>query len=149
MDKSEKDMYGEIYRSAKSGADTILALLPRVKNEQLMGELTTQLDGYLSFASRAESGLAQCHEKPKEVSKAKTFATKAGIAAETMFDASPSHIAELLIRENSDDVVSLDRARNKAERSIEPSASVSEAYELGGELLSFRKKNLERMRKYL
>ena len=149
MDKSEKDMFGEVYRSAKSGADTILALLPRVKNEQLMGDLTTQLNGYLSFAFRAEGGLAQCHAKPKEESKAKTFATKAGIAAETMFDASPSHIAELLIRENSNDVVTLDRARNKAERSIEPSANVSEAYELGGELMAFRQKNLERMKKYL
>ena len=149
MNTSDKEMYCEVYRSSKMGTESILALMPKVENKQLRADMVTQMNGYGSFAQRAEQGLAGEHITPQEEKKSKVFAAKSGIAAETLFDSSPSHIAELMIRGSGADIVSITRAQNEATHGQERISSETEAYKLCSELVEFENQSIERMKKYL
>ena len=142
-------MLCEIYRSAKMGTESLLAIMPKVKNDQLRADITTQLNGYGQFAERAESGLSRSNVQVKDEKKSKVFAAKTGIAAETMFDSSPSHVAELIIRGSEADVVSITRTQNEATHGTERISGNTEAYNLCSELIGFENANIERMKKYL
>lgn len=145
----ERELYAEIYRSSKMGTESILALLSKVDNDSLRCDMTNQMNGYGSFAERAERGLTRCNATAKEEKKAKVIAAKTGIAAETMFDTSPSNIAELIIRGSGVGIVSITRAQNEATHGQCRIPTTAEAYTLSAELIDFENQNIERMKKYL
>lgn len=149
MNRSDKEMYCEVYRSSTMGTESILALMPKVENEQLKADMVTQMNGYGSFAERAKRGLEAEHVTPEEEKKSKVFAAKSGIAAETMFDTSPSHIAELMIRGSGADIVSITRSQNEATHGQTRISEATEAFKLCSELVDFENQNIERMKKYL
>lgn len=149
MNTPDKEMYCEVYRSSKMGTESILALMPKVENEQLKADMVTQMNGYGSFAERAKSGLAQGHVTAEEEKKSKVFAAKSGIAAETLFDSSTSHIAELIIRGSGADIVSITRSQNEATHGQTRISEETPAYKLCSELVEFENQNIERMKKYL
>lgn len=144
-----KELYSEIYRSSKMGIESILALMPKVKNDAQRQDMTAQMNGYGSFAERAERGLTRCNAKAEEEKKLKVLAAKTGIAAETMFDTSPSNIAELMIRGSGADIISLTRAQNEATHGQKRIPVTDEAYTLSAEMINFENQSIERMKKYL
>ena len=146
---SKNELYCEIYRSAKMGTESILSLLPKVENDSQRADMTTQMNGYGKFAERAKSGLSLCNAHAEEEKKSKVFAAKTGIAAETMFDSSASHIAELMIRGSNADIISITRAQNQATHGKERIPTTDEAYSLSCELIDFENRSIERMKKYL
>ena len=149
MNTSDKEMYCEVYRSSKMGTESILALMPKVENEQLRADMVTQMNGYGGFADRAKQGLASAGMTAEEEKKSKVFAAKSGIAAETLFDTRPSHIAELMIRGSGADIVSITRAQNEATHGKVRIDTPTEAYRLCSELVDFENQSIERMKKYL
>ncbi len=149
MNTSDKEMYCEVYRSSKMGTESILALMPKVENEQLRADMVTQMNGYGGFADRAKQGLASAGMTAEEEKKSKVFAAKSGIAAETLFDTTPSHIAELMIRGSGADIVSITRAQNEATHGKVRIDTMTEAYRLCSELVDFENQSIERMKKYL
>jgi len=144
-----KELLCEVHHSAEMGKDSIVALLPKVSNEQLRLDMMTQLDGYLHFSARAGSELSLCHAKPKSEKKSKKFAASMGIAAETMFDSSASHIAELITKGSSADIMTITRAVNKAKGRGGEIIPNADAFSMCNELVSFENSNIERMKKYL
>ena len=149
MNTSDKEMYCEVYRNSKMGTESILALMPKVENEQLKADMVTQMNGYGNFAERAKSGLSSGNVKPEEEKKSKVFAAKSGIAAETLFDSTSSHIAELMIRGSGADIVSITRAQNEATHGQTRIDEPTEAFKLCSELIDFENQSIERMKKYL
>lgn len=149
MNRSDKEMYCEVYRSTTMGTESILALMPKVENEQLKADMVTQMNGYGSFAERAKRGLESEHVTPEEEKKSKVFAAKSGIAAETMFNSTPSHIAELVIRGSGAGIVSITRSQKEATHGQTRISEPTEAYKLCSELVDFENQNIERMKKYL
>ncbi len=145
----EQELYSEIYRSSKMGTESILTLLSKVDNDSLRHDMTAQMNGYGSFTERAERGLTRCNAKAKEEKKTKVIAAKTGIAAETMFDTSPSNIAELMIRGSGADIISITRAQNEATHGQCRIPVTNEAYALSEEMITFENQNIERMKKYL
>ncbi len=149
MNTPDKEMYCEVYRSSKMGTESIMALLPKVENEQLRADMVTQMNGYGSFAERAKNGLSEAHIEAQEEKKSKVFAAKSGIAAETLFDSSASHIAELMIRGSGADIVSITRSQNEATHGQVRISEATPAFRLCSELVDFENQNIERMKKYL
>ncbi|MCD8315728.1 MAG: hypothetical protein LUD44_08900 [Firmicutes bacterium] len=149
MNTPDAEMYSEIYRSAGMGTESILALMPKVKNDMLKRDMTAQMNGYGDFRSRAEAGLASCGRIAEDEKKSKVAAAKTGIAAETMIDSSASHIAELMIRGSNADIVSITRAQNQASHGEVRISNETEAYKLCSELIAFENDSIERMRRYL
>ena len=56
---TEAYFLGEIYKNVKMGADSIINLLPSVKDDGLRGVMTLQLDGYEKYAAYAAGALAE------------------------------------------------------------------------------------------
>ena len=46
QEMTEEYFLGEIYKNAKMGADSIIHLLPHIKDDGLRSVVTMQLDGY-------------------------------------------------------------------------------------------------------
>ncbi len=149
MNTPDAEMYSEVYRSSGMGTESILALMPKVKNDMLKRDMTTQLNGYGDFRTRAQAGLTSCGSMAEDEKKSKIVAAKTGIAAETILDSSASHIAELMIRGSEADIVSITRAQNQASHGQSRISDETDAYKLCSELISFENASIERMRKYL
>ncbi len=143
------ELYAEVHRSAGMGIESILALMPKVKSEELRADMTSQMNGYGSLRERAENGLTRCEAKAEKESPAKTFAARMGIAAETVLDTSSSHIAELMIRGSGADIISITRAQNKALHGPSRIGTDCDAVTLSNEIIDFENQSIDKMKKYL
>ena len=54
-----------VYKNVKMAGDSILDLMPRVKDERLKSDMTVQLSAFEAFASRAAKMLADEGVKPE------------------------------------------------------------------------------------
>lgn len=86
-----------IYKNVKMATDSLLTLMPKVKNERLKNDMTVQLSVYEGFASRAAKLLAEEGVKPEEEGMMTKMGAKMGMAMNTMRDSSSSHLAEMII----------------------------------------------------
>ena len=57
--KRTADLLSEIYKNVKMAEESIIAIMPKVKNEELKSDLTVQLSVYSAFASRAAKLLGE------------------------------------------------------------------------------------------
>ena len=144
MEKTN-EILEHIYKNVKMGSDSITSLLPKVKDERMISDLTTQLSGYEGFALRASDMLKNSGVHPEEESLMKKIPAKAGIAMNMAMDPSSSHIAEMMIQGSSMGIVDMTKYINAAKR-----VSISkEAVDLAGEVVTFEEDNIERLKAYL
>jgi hypothetical protein len=86
-----------IYKNVKMASDSILNLMPKVKDSKLKNDLTVQLSVYEAYASRAAKLLADEGVKPEDESTVTKLASKWGTMMNTMMDSTSTHIAEMMI----------------------------------------------------
>ncbi len=144
MEKTN-EILEHIYKNVKMGSDSITSLLPKVKDDRMISDLTTQLTGYEDFACRAANMLKDSGVHPEEEGLMKKIPAKAGIAMNMAMDPSNSHIAEMMIQGSSMGIVDMTKYINAAKR-----VTISkEAVDLAGEVVSFEENNIERLKAYL
>ena len=146
----EKEMgeayfYGEIYKSAKMGADAVLNLLPHIKEDGLRSVVTMQLDGYEKYAARAASALAEQGVAAKEENVFARMAVKVGTAFQTMMDSGRSHVAEMMIEGSNMCITDMTKLLNHRALCDEAHG----AARLARELVVFEEHNLEMLKHYL
>ena len=78
MDKTN-EILEQIYKNVKMGSNSITSLLPKVKDERMISDLTTQLTGYENFACRASGLLHSGGVRAEEDGFLKKIPLKAGI----------------------------------------------------------------------
>ena len=140
---TEESFLGALYKNAKMGADAIINLLPKVKNDALRSDMTTQLDGYEKYAARAEETLAQMGVTAKEENFITRMSARAGMAMQTMLDTTSSHIAEMMIDGSNMGITDTVKLLNHY------TTTDSEAVRLAKEMVRFEEHNLEMMKRYL
>ena len=86
-----------IYKNVKMASDSILNLMPKVKDSKLKNDLTVQLSVYEAYASRAAKLLADEGVKPEDESTVTKLASKWGTMMNTMMDSTSTHIAEMMV----------------------------------------------------
>ena len=134
-----------IYKNVKMGSDSITSLLPKVKDDRMISDLTTQLTGYEDFACRASRMLKNSGVHAEEDSFVKKIPAKAGIAVNMLVDPSNSHIAEMMIQGSSMGIVDMTKYINASKRT-----NISkEAVDLASEVVTFEENNIERLKAYL
>ncbi len=144
MEKTN-EILEHIYKNVKMGSDSITSLLPKVKDEKMISDLTTQLTGYENFAVRASDMLKNAGVHPEEEGMMKKIPAKAGIMMNTMVDSSSSHIAEMMIQGSSMGIVDMTKYINAAKH-----CNISQdAVNLAGEVVTFEQNNIERLKAYL
>lgn len=139
------ELYGHLYKSLKMGADSILALLPKVHDEGLRTVMTVQLGGYDKLAARATEGLAKYGGSPKEENIVTKLSAKMGMAMNTMADTTSSHIAEMMIEGSTMGMT--DAGKQASE--YENKHAAGEAIRFAREIVSFEEGNIENLKKYL
>ena len=140
---TEESFLGAIYKNTKMGADAIINLLPKVKNDALRSDMTMQLDGYEKYAARAEEALMLRGVKAKEENLLTRLSARAGMAAKTMMDSTTSHIAEMMIDGSNMGITDATKLLNNYDTKDD------EAVRLARDVVRFEEHNLEMMKRYL
>ncbi len=86
-----------VYKNVKMASDSILTLMPKVKDEALKSDMTVQLSTYDAFASRAAKLLGEAGVKPEEEGAITKLSSKMGMMMNTMRDSTSTHLVEMLV----------------------------------------------------
>ncbi len=142
---TEEFFFGEIYKNTKMGADSIINLLPHIKNDALRSVVTMQLDGYEKYAARAAMALRERGQEPKEENLLARVSARMGMALNTMIDSTTSHVAEMMIEGSNMGITDMTKLLNDHE----PRGTSPEAVRLAREVVTFEEHNLEMLKRYL
>lgn len=142
---SEEQFLEAIYKNAKMGADSIINLLPKVKEDALRSVMTMQLDGYEKYAARAQKELDARGDSAKEESVMTRLSARVGMAFNTMLDSTTSHLAEMMIEGSNMGITDMTKLLNN----FGLGHGDSPAVQLAQEVLRFEEHNLEMLKPYL
>lgn len=143
--KVEALVLRNVYKNVKMASDSLLNLMPKVKDEKLKSDMTVQLSVYEAFASRAAKLLAESGVKPEEEGFFMRFSAKCGTVMNTLRDSSSSHIAEMIIEGATmgvNDMLAQIRDCKKAEVG-------EEVLRLANDVCEFEERTIPEMKAYL
>ena len=140
-----KTFLDSLYKNVKMGADSIIDLLPKVKDTVMREELTSELEHYEKFAKDIRKILFDIGEEPKEESFMAKAMTKMGISFNTMMDTTASHIADIMIQGATMGVTDT----TKLVREHENTACSESALSLARETIKYEEESIERLKKFL
>ena len=133
------DLVGEVYRNVKMAEESILDLMPKVKDENLKSALTAQLSVYSGFASRAAKLLDDEGATPDDGGMMAKMGAKWGIMMNTMKDSTTEHLIQMMIEGTTMGVGELLRWIRESENKC-----VSEAaLKLAREVCAYEEKTVE------
>lgn len=141
----DTELYSQLYKNLRMGADSILGLLPKVKNDGLRSDMTVQLSGYDRFSARAEQILRDAGIEPKEENIVTKLSAKVGMAMNTMADTTSGHIAQMMIEGSTMGMTDAKKQTSEYERRH----ASPEALRFSREVASFEEENIEKLKKYL
>ncbi len=140
-----KSFLDQLYKNVKIGADSIIDLLPKVKDEDIRAELTAELEQYEKFAKEVTDILFKLGETPKEESFMTKAMTKMGISLNTMADTSKSHIADIMIQGATMGVTDT----TKLVREHENTSCSEDALSLARRTIKYEEESIEKLKKFL
>lgn len=142
---SEEYFLSQIYKNVKMGADSIINLLPSVKDDSLRSMMTMQLDGYEKYAARAAKALEERGMVAKEENIFTRVSARMGMAINTMIDSTTGHIAEMMIQGSNMGITDMTKLLNEHAAG----GSCVDAVRLAREVVAFEEHNLEMLKRYL
>ena len=140
----EEKLLNNIYQNVKMGVDAINTLLPKVENQAMRQDLTTQLLGYEEFSTQATKLLLEQGKTPKEISAFQKIPAEAGIHMNTLRDRSNSNIAEMMINGSIMGIIDTTRTLNQCRETCPKQLT-----QLAHDIIDFEDNNVTRMRAYL
>ena len=140
-----KSFLDSLYKNVKMGADSIIDLMPKVKDNAMREEMTAELEHYEKFAKQIRDILFKIDEEPREESLVTKAMTKMGIAMNTMMDNTTSHIAEMMIQGATMGITDT----TKLIREHENTSCSEEALALARETVRYEEESIERLKKFL
>lgn len=141
----DADFLQDIYSNVKMGSDSIINLLPKIKNDEMKAAVTAQLDQYEKYAADVKERLSAQGIQAKEVGAMAKISAKLGMEMKSMQDGTTSHMAEMMVQGSTMDVTDLLQKVNAYEDYPECRSSVS----LAKEIVDFEEKNIEKMKEFL
>ncbi len=144
---STAELLEQLFKNIKMGSDSIVALLPKVENEdsKFKSDLTLQLNGYESLVNRINGLFREAGEEAKQDSLMTKMTAKVGTAMSTLMDSSVSHMADMLIQgstTNMNDTI-------KLIREFENTTASEGSLAIAREIVKFEEENIARMKPYL
>ena len=143
--KTSADLLREVFRNVKMAGDSIIDLMPKVKDEKFKSDITVQLSVYEAFASRTAKMLAKEGVKPEDENVMTKMSAKWGIMINTMKDSSTEHLVQMMLEGTTMGVGELLRLIRESEN-----ACVSEdALRLARDVCEYEEKVVEEMKAFL
>jgi len=140
-----KELLAEIYRNVTMGSENLSTVVPMIKDGALLSNVTAQIEKYAEFTNRTGEQLKKHSEKPKEPTIMKKAMSRGGIAINTIFDSSDSHIAEMIERGTRTGVDQLERTMTDLRRRGCDDASIG----LCSEVITFERREADRIKDYM
>ena len=134
-----------MYKNVRMGADSILDIMPKVANEKLRAELTSELERYGEFSKEIENAFLDAGEKVKDEGMLAKIGTKMSVAMNTMIDSTTSHIAEMMIQGGTMGITDA----TKLLREYENTSCSEEALELARRIIQYEEETVERLKEFL
>ena len=135
----------DIYSNVKMGSDSIINLLPKIKDDDMKMFMTSQLDQYEKYAQNIKNKLTSQGVEPKEVNPVSKIGAKIGMEMKSLQDNTTSHMAEMMVQGSTMDVTDLLQKVGVYENYPECKNSVS----LAKEIVAFEERNIEKMKEFL
>lgn len=143
--KETADLVGEVYRNVKMAEESIMDLMPKVKDDALKSALTVQLSVYSGFAARAAKLLDDEGAKPDDGGMIAKMGAKWGIMMNVMKDSTTEHMIQMMIEGTTMGVGELLRWIREAENK-----GVSEAaLKLAREVCAYQEKTVDDLKEML
>ena len=135
----------ELYKNVDMSKESLLDVLPKIKNSEFSSEITSQLEEYSRFEKKLVPLIkAECAD-PKPQGVVSKMSAKLGIEMKTMMDPADERIAKMVIEGTTMGITDTIRLV----RDYENSNCSEEALSLARELVSFQEKCVERTKKFL
>lgn len=141
----DAELLQDIYSNVKMGSESIINLLPKIKNDDMKMFMTSQLDQYEKYAQEVKKQLVAQGIEPKEPNPVSKLGAKIGMEMKSMQDSTTSHMAEMMVQGSTMDVTDLLQKVSVYENCPECKNSVS----LAKEIVNFEEKNIEKMKEFL
>ena len=140
-----KKLLDALYKNVKMGSDSIIDLMPKVSDQNMRDELTSELEEYDGFAQEIKNMLLDMGEEAKDEGVFAKLGTKMSVAMNTMVDSTASHIAEMMIQGNTMGVTDA----TKALREYENTSCSEKALTLAKKIIKYEEDSIERLKKFL
>ena len=136
-----------LYQNVSMGSDSIMALLPKIDNEQskFKSDLTLTLNGYESFCSRINVQRHEADEESLEDTLMNKMSAKVKSSMGTLMDSSVSHIADIVIEGSTMGMNECIKLIREFENTTASEGSLA----LARDIVKFEEENIERMKAYL
>ena len=141
----DSELLQDIYSNVKMGSESIINLLPKIKDNTMKTFMTSQLDQYEKFAQKARTQLISQGIEPKEVNPVSKLGAKIGMEMKSLQDSTTSHMAEMMVQGSTMDVTDLLQKISVYENCPECTNSVR----LAKEIVAFEEKNIQKMKQFL
>ena len=134
-----------MYKNVKMGAESIVNLMPKVKDDALRSEMTVELSKLEGYSSEIGKMLYAEGKTPKEEGAVAKLSSKMGININTMLDSTRSHIAEMMMEGYTMGITDMTKDIRERENT-----NVSEAsLKLAREIVAFQEDSFSKMKKFL
>lgn len=134
-----------MYKNVKMGADSIIDIMPKVTDESMRQELTSELERYEKFSREIETLVLDMGEEAKDQGILAKIGTKMSVAMNTMVDASTSHIAEMMIKGGTMGITDATRLL----REYESTSCSEEALSITRRIIKYEEETVERLKRFL
>ena len=141
----DAELLQDIYSNVKMGSDSIINLLPKIKDDDMKTLMTTQLDQYEKYAQQVKNQLVAQGIEPKEANPVSKISAKIGMEMKSLQDNTTRHMAEMMVQGSTMDVTDLLQKVSVYEKCPECKNSVS----LAKEIVAFEERNIEKMKEFL
>lgn len=139
------ELLDSMYKNVKMGADSIINLMPKVKDESLRTEMTSELSRLEDYSAKIGDMLHEEGCTPKEENVVTKMASKVGMAMNTMVDSTPSHIAQMMMEGYTMGIADMTKDIRQYENTMASEGSLK----LARDIVSFEEDCFEKMKSYL
>ncbi len=143
MKSQEVALYREIQKSTENAMAAMDTLSDKVYDDQLAMQVSRQSLKYSEIHNMAVEKLLQAKAELYHGNHLSDILLKGGIHYNTMLNTSTGHIAEMMIKNSNQGILSMNKALNHNEEAGEQSTNLAK------QLIDFEEKNIARLKKYL
>ena len=143
MTPQEIKIYREIQRNADMAMKAIDTIAEKVDDEELSLQISRQSLKYSELHNEAVKQLIDAKTRPLQSSHLSDAVLKTGLRYNTMLNTSTSHLAELLIRENNNGILEMEKVLKANGEAGEKSTALAK------QLIEFEEKSVRSLKEYL
>lgn len=112
---AETNLLSAIYQNADMGCSSIEKIIPKIADNELRSEVTSQLRRYRRSYNRICSELHAERTEPKKLNPFTKAMSDIGLAVSCAADSSTSNIAKMLIQGTNMGIIRLNKSLNAAD----------------------------------